>query len=268
LDLYDKAAEILAGTRKAAAFTGAGTSAESGIPTFRDPGGLWDRFDPEEFGTIQGILNVINRQPETIRGFLLDTIEIFEKAKPNPGHYALAELEEMGILHTVITQNIDNLHTEAGNTDVLEVHGNLFRARCISCGRRYPLKKEDFLKNARRLVSEQQGFGLDKILSIMPKCECGGITRPDVVMFGEPVQVLNQSFQAASSCEVMLVLGTSGVVYPAAALPHQAKEAGAKLIEINPTGNYYRGVTEVFIQEASGEGMPKVMERVRKLIAS
>lgn len=267
MDLHEQAARILAKTRKAVAFTGAGISAESGIPTFRDPGGIWDQFDPAEFGTTEGILEVVQRKPEVLRRFLLNSVEIFDKAKPHAAHYALAELERMGILTTVITQNIDNLHTDAGSRNVYEVHGNLFRARCLGCGRRSALVKGEFLSRAREVLEDESDFSLGRVISLMPKCDCGGMMRPDVVMFGEAVQLLHQSFQAATGCEVMIVLGTSGVVYPAAALPHQAREAGASIIEINPADNSYGRIAEVYLREPSGEAMPKVMDSVRKILS-
>jgi len=267
MDKYEEAAKILADSGNVVAFTGAGISAESGIPTFRDPGGIWDQFDPVEVGTAQGIVNLAQKKPDVIRNFLLNTVDIFEKSKTNAAHVALAELEEMGLLKSVITQNIDNLHSDAGSLTVFEVHGNLFRARCTRCGRRYMMNKPEFLKKARDTLSSEEGFSLEKVISIMPSCECGGMTRPDVVMFGEAVQQINQSFRAAASSDVMLVLGTSGVVYPAAAVPQQAHEAGAKVIEINPTENSYERITDVYINEPSAVAMPKVMEHVRKLLS-
>ncbi len=261
---YDEAAKILAETDKAVAFTGAGISAESGIPTFRDPGGLWDQFDPAEVGTVQGIMRMVEKKPHVLRDFLLNTIKIFEDAKPNPAHYALAELEKMGILNAVISQNIDNLHVDAGNANVFDVHGNIFRARCISCGRRYPLDKAEILRKARETL-ESGEFNLQDVVGLMPKCECGGMTRPDVVMFGEAVQMLHQSFKASSECEVMIVLGTSGVVYPAAAMPQQARQAGAEIIEINPNDNSFAALTDLYIKEPTGEAMPKIMEELHKI---
>lgn len=265
MDLYEAAAKLLARAKRVSAFTGAGISAESGIPTFRDPGGIWDQFDPDEFGTSEGILALAQRDPERIRMFLLSVVEIFENAKPNPAHFALAELERRGLLTVVITQNVDALHTDSGNNSVYEVHGNIFRARCTRCGRRYPLDKPSLLKRAREILSQSEGFRLEKVLTIMPVCDCGGITRPDVVMFGEAVQQLNQSFRAASATDVMLVLGTSGVVYPAAAVPHQAQQAGAKIIEINPSENCYSAITDVYIKEPTGQAMPRIMEQLEKL---
>ncbi len=266
MDVYENAARIIAESKNLVAFTGAGVSAEAGIPTFRDPGGIWDQFDPAEFGTVEGIVDLAQRKPESIRQFLLNTVDIFRNAKPNPAHVALAELESMGILKAVITQNIDNLHGDAGNEEVLEMHGNLFRVRCTRCGRRYSLNKEEFLQKAKGVLSVEEGFGLDKVIGLMPACDCGGMTRPDVVMFGEAVQRLNQSFRAGAAADTMLVLGTSGVVYPAGAIPHQAHETGTKIIEINPSENSYSGISEVYIQEAAGEAMPKVMELVRKRV--
>jgi NAD-dependent deacetylase len=266
MNLYLEAAKILAGTKKALAFTGAGISAESGIPTFRDPGGIWDQFDPEEFGTVGGILAVVQKRPDVFRNFLLNTVETFIQSQPNAGHHALAELEKMGTLFAIITQNIDNLHTDAGNREVLEVHGNLFRARCTRCGRRYALDKAQFLERAGAVLADEAGFSLERVIGIMDKCECGGMTRPDVVMFGEAVQMLHQSFKAVAEAQVVLVMGTSGVVYPAAAIPHQARQAGAKIIEINPTENSYAAVTDVYIAEASAVAMPKVMEELKKLV--
>lgn len=266
MNLYLEAAKILAGTKKALVFTGAGMSAESGIPTFRDPGGIWDQFDPEEFGTVGGILGVIQKRPDLFRKFLLDTVNTFSSSKPNEGHVAVAELERLGIVFALITQNIDNLHTDAGNRQVYEVHGNLFRARCTRCGRRYALDKAKFLERAGEILADEAGFSLERVIGLMDKCECGGQTRPDVVMFGEAVQMLHQSFKAAGEAEVVLVLGTSGVVYPAAAIPHQARQAGAKIIEINPTENSYAAITDVYIAETSAVAMPKVMEELKKLI--
>ncbi len=267
MNVYEQAALLIKEANDVAAFTGAGISAESGIPTFRDPGGIWDQFDPEEFGTAQGIMSVMQRRPEVLREFLLNSVDTFQKAKINGAHRALAELEGMKKLFAVITQNIDNLHEDAGNVNVLEVHGNLFRSRCVSCNQRRSLNKDEFLNGARDVLEDRDNFSLQRVIEIMPRCSCGGLTRPDVVMFGEAVQRLEESYDAASRCDLMLVLGTSGAVYPAAALPHQAKQEGARLIEINPSENSYAGITDVYIKEPSGEAMPKVMDSLIKLMA-
>lgn len=262
-DLIGKAAEIIQGTRKLVAFSGAGMSAESGIPTFRDPGGLWDRFDPEEIGTGSGLLNALMRIPEKIRALLNETIATFSAAKPNPGHLALYTLESMGILRSIITQNVDNLHGEAGNTRVIEVHGNLYRFRCLSCGRKNTFPRAELFARVRQALESIRSFELPAVMTLLPQCSCGGRMRPDVVMFGESVQNLPEAFSEAESCEVMLVLGTSGVVFPAAALPERAKYAGAKVIEINPGMSSYRGIADIHIQKKTGEALPLIVERIQ-----
>jgi len=265
---YQMAAELIVRSKNIVAFSGAGISAESGIPTFRDPGGLWDQFDPDEVGTTRGILATVLRKPDLIRSFFLQTVEIFEKARPNPGHLGLKVLEELNLLKAVLTQNIDNLHQEAGNSNVIEVHGNLFRARCLNCGRKQQLNKQELLERVRTFFEKSSAqFELMKLAGLLPRCPyCQGLTRPDVVMFGEAVQQLPEAFALAESCDLMLVLGTTGVVYPAAALPYQAHENRAKIIEINPTDNYYRSISEVYIPAPSGHAMPKLIDLVKDLL--
>ncbi len=260
-----RAAEIVAKAKNLVAFSGAGVSAESGIPTFRDPGGIWDRFDPDEVGTTGGMLSAAAKNPEAIRSFLSETVETFEKAQPNPGHFALAELERMKILRSVITQNIDDLHSQAGNTRVFEVHGNLYRQRCLSCDKKIKLTKEEYLSKARSVLIEAKEFDLSNLLTLMPVCECGSSMRPDVVMFGEAVQVVPESIQEASTCDAMLILGTSGVVYPAASLPRYAREAGAKIIDINPREHPFADISDVVISEKTGAALPRILEEVKKI---
>lgn len=255
---------IIASARNLVAFTGSGISAESGIPTFRDPGGLWDRYDPDTFGT-DGIATLGNIT-ETGRAFLNEMVDTLEKARPNPGHMALAELERMGILSTVITQNIDDLHSEAGNTRIIEVHGNMYRLRCLTCGRTFKLKRgEDLPAMAKRLDEVKKQEGLD-VTTLTPRCQCGGLTRFDVVHFGEPVQDFPRAEQAASSCDVMLALGTSGVVTPAALLPGYAKRAGARLIEVNATGSYFSSIDDFAIVEKTGEALPRIVAAVHEIL--
>jgi len=236
-------ASVIASARNLVAFTGSGISAESGIPTFRDQGGLWDRYDPDTLGS-DGVAT-LGSITEEGRAFFQEMVDTLERARPNPGHIALAELERMGILSSVITQNIDNLHWEAGNTRVIEVHGNLYRLRCLTCGRTFKLKKgEDLPAMVKRLteVMEQGNF---EISQLMPKCQCGGLTRFDVVHFGEPVQDFTQAEHAAQTCDVMLALGTSGVVTPAAFVPSYAKGAGAKVIEVNAMPRIVAAVRQI-----------------------
>jgi NAD-dependent deacetylase len=259
----EQAVDILRQSEPIVVFSGAGMSAESGIPTFRDPGGIWTRFDPEELGTGPGLMQTLARHPDRIRSFLEDTIDIFLSAKPNPGHLALGTMEQMGILRTVITQNIDNLHQDAGNSRVMEMHGNIFRQRCLACGKKKIVDKTSYLLQIRKALQEIRELELNAILRALPQCSCGSPMRPDVVMFGEAVQELYESFQEADNCSAMLVLGTSGVVYPAAALPQKAKEAGSKVIEINPGESVYTGIVDLQIPEKTGQVLPQILERLQ-----
>ena len=258
-----RAAEVFKRTRRLVTFSGAGMSAESGIPTFRDPGGIWDQFDPVEVGTGPGLLNALARMPDKIRAFVEDTIRVFLHARPNPGHLALGTLEQVGILRSVITQNVDNLHQEGGNRNVIEMHGNLFRQRCLTCGARKPFSREEYLGMVSTALAQLKQFDLPSIVQMLPKCDCGNPMRPDVVMFGEAVQGLFESFQEADDCDAMLVLGTSGVVYPAAALPQKAKESGATVIEINPGDSAYLSVSDIRLRGKTGEILPRIVEMIR-----
>lgn len=209
--------QLLAQLRTAAdvvVLTGAGISAESGIPTFRDAQtGLWARYDPQELATPQAF----RRNPRLVWEWYAWRRELVSRATPNPGHYALAEWERRAPRFTLITQNVDGLHHQAGSRNVIELHGNIARVKCFD---------ED------RLV-EQWIETPDP----PPRCpRCGGLLRPDVVWFGEmlPATALERAFQAARAADVFLTVGTSGLVQPAASLPLEAVEAGATVIEINP----------------------------------
>src|SRR6056297_1657639 len=263
-----KAAEILANANQAAASCGAGISAESGIATFRDPGGVWEKLNPAEVGTTSGLLNTLDRNAQKLIPFFIELLEAFEQSNPNPAHMALGALEEMGILKTVITQNIDNLHQEAGNTDVVEVHGNGFRLSCISCGKLKIRLRRELIAEIKSKIHALKDYDLASIATVMPKCDrCGAIMRPDVVMFGEMVKDTDRAFSAANHCDVMLAVGTSGVVYPAAYLPFQAKEAGARVIVVNPNENAFSRVSDAYIPMNAGEAMPKLVETVKKIRA-
>ena len=213
-NLIKKAAKDLAKSKKVVVLTGAGVSVESGIPPFRGKGGIWEKIDPMEFAHIDSFM----RDPAKVWNILIREMkDVIEKAKPNNAHIGLARLEELGILKSVITQNVDGLHQLAGNTDVIEFHGTFAFQRCLKCEKKIETSK----------------VCLDEI---PPKCECGGILRPDCVLFGEmiPPEHLFRSGKISRECEVMLVVGTSAVVYPASIIPVDAKESGAKIIEINP----------------------------------
>ncbi|MBU0993624.1 MAG: NAD-dependent deacylase [Proteobacteria bacterium] len=199
---------------KIVAMTGAGISVESGIPPFRGKGGLWEKFDPMEYAHIQAFIS----NPEKVWHVLLREMKaIIESSYPNAAHDGLARLEKLGKFITVITQNVDGLHQQAGNTDVVEFHGNFATYSCMDCH------------------SERASNEID-LKEIPPRCPCGGIYRPDCVFFGEtiPEDAMWRSQKAASECDLMLVIGTSALVQPASHIPLIAKRAGAIIIEINP----------------------------------
>lgn len=213
-DHLHKIAKDLVDTKNVVALTGAGISVESGIPPFRGKGGLWERFDPMEYAHIDAFM----KDPAKVWDVLIKEMKgIIDTARPNDAHKGLARLEALGILKTIITQNVDGLHQMAGNTDVIEFHGNFAWQRCMKCNNRCKTSEID-------------------LTLIPPRCHCGGIYRPECVFFGEmiPHQNLIRSETAASDCDTMLVIGTSAVVQPAASIPMIAKQAGARIIEINP----------------------------------
>ncbi|MDI6874766.1 SIR2 family NAD-dependent protein deacylase [Candidatus Solincola sp.] len=221
------------------AFTGAGVSAESGIPTFRGDEGIWKEYPPALYGNLLGLALAFLFRPRRLAGLASGILDTLLRARPNPCHRVLARLEEEGRLRAVITQNIDGLHQAAGSRQVLELHGNAFRLRCVRCGRRTEVERErawgvlETLReagNRRRLLKSMREYTL-------PCGSCGGRTRPDVVLFGEglPPAEFNRSLEEAGRCRLMLVLGTSAVVYPAAMIPRVALEGGARLVVVDPS---------------------------------
>jgi NAD-dependent deacetylase len=254
-DQIHKAAGLIAEAGKVVVFTGAGISTESGIPDFRSPGGLWSKFDPDDF-TIERFLY----SPETRKKqwkFLLEG-GIFAQAQPNAAHKAIAWLETIGKLTCVITQNVDDLHQKAGNSPekVYELHGNMKWLKCLDCFERYPL--EDLLGRFR---------GTDEI----PACvRCQGILKPDVIFFGEslPPQTLKDATYAASNCDLLIVIGSSLVVYPAAYIPLYAKGGGAELVIINKTETPYDANADVVIHGGAGEVMDDIVTVLQKLDVS
>lgn len=246
MDLIQRAAKDLLTSRWAIALTGAGISVESGIPDFRSEGGLWSRFDPMEYAHIEAF----HRNPEKVWEMLREVIPLTSRAKPNPAHYALAELESMGILKAVITQNVDGLHQRAGSRVVIEYHGNHDWLLCLNCG-------------FKRATSEADLEGPP------PRCpHCKAVLKPDVVFFGEPIplEAQRRALEEAKRCDLMLVIGTSAVVYPAADLPRIAKGRGAKVIEVNKEPTVLTGVvSDYLLQGKAGEILPKVLEEVKKL---
>jgi len=248
----EEAGRILAKAKLAIAFTGAGISAESSVPTFRDANGLWRNYKPEELATPKAF----ERDPRLVWEFYKWRMGLIARAKPNRAHLALARLEKMGILKAVITQNVDDLHREAGTKNLIELHGNIFRVRCTACSYRENLKDSERL--GEFLSSDE-----------LPKCpSCGSLLRPDVVWFGEPLpqDALERAFKLASKADVVLVIGTSGVVYPAAYIPFIVKEHGGKVIEINPKRSGITPIADVFIPKPAGEGMDKILEVVEGIV--
>ncbi|MDO9515141.1 MAG: Sir2 family NAD-dependent protein deacetylase [Syntrophales bacterium] len=245
------AAEMILASRSLVVFTGAGISTESGIPDFRGPGGIWTRFDPDDF-TIQKFLS--SRETRRKQWKILIEGDLFSSVKPNRGHYAIAQLEGMGRLDCIITQNIDNLHQKAGNSPdrVFELHGNMQWIRCLDCDERYTVEQ----------IREILKGGVE-----VPECEkCHGTLKPDVVFFGEmlPPDVLNAATEHSMRCDLFLVVGSSLVVHPAALMPAYAKEAGAGLIIVNIGDTPYDSRADILIEGKAGDVMSKMVEKVRE----
>lgn len=228
-----------------AVLTGAGISAESGVPTFRDPGGLWQRFRPEELANIDAFL----RNPVLVQEWYAHRRRLIEEVEPNAGHRALAELEQIVPSFVLATQNVDDLHRRAGSRHVVELHGNLTRSYCIECGRTASAEELAALEHHR----EARCF------------VCDGLIRPDVVWFGEmlPAGAMEYAAHAAASADVFLSVGTSAVVYPAAGLPLVAKEAGAYVAEVNVEASAIADELDEVVIGASGEVLPALVEAVR-----
>jgi len=243
-------------------FTGAGMSEESGISTYRDPGGLWDRY-PE--GASGGIMGILKRHPEAFQELFSDLLKKFKNSVPNAGHYALAWLEKEGYLKSVITQNGDDLYQDAGGSNVLELHGNAFRFKCLECGQKRMFSRNGLFSLVEDILSKMKRFSVDQLMPHLPSCKCKGKMRPDVVGFGEAVQNLDQAKEQANKSDLMLIMGTSGVVYPAAVLPLIAKDNGAKLIEINPKESALTARCDLFLPCKTGEILPLIVNKVAEI---
>lgn len=242
MDIEQIADRIAAGGRRNAAVTGAGLSVESGVQPFRGKGGMWEKTDPMKIAHIDSF----RKDPVPYWQMRGPFIKSLDAIRPNPGHVALARLQEESFLGPIITQNIDGLHAAAGSTDVIEFHGNVRTLRCQECGRKIP--SSDAPLDDRP-----------------PLCSCSGVLRPDVVFFGEaiPPRALMRSQQAASDCAVMLVVGTSAVVQPAASIPVLAKQSGALVVEINPERTPLTDlVTDEFLEGKAGEVLPRILDAV------
>jgi NAD-dependent deacetylase len=230
-----QAREIITKASRIAVLTGAGISAESGVPTFRGVGGLWKNNRPENLATPQAF----HRDPIMVWEWYLWRREVLAKVQPNAGHLALVRLEERAPHFTLITQNVDGLHDRAGSRNILKVHGDIWANRCDACSR-----------ETVTLPDERP-----------PRCACGGLLRPGVVWFGEtlPQDVWREAERAAGQAEVLLVVGTSAQVYPAAGLVPYAQRNGATVIEVNLEATPFSDSIDISLRGASGEILPQIV---------
>lgn len=231
-----KAAEILAKAKKVSVLTGAGVSAESNVPTFRGKEGLWRQYRAQDLATPQAF----QKDPKLVWEWYGWRQELVGKCSPNPAHKTFAEMEDFYDNFTLISQNVDGLHRRAGSRNVLELHGNLFRARC---------------------TKEEGVFDFTLSDEIPPKCEkCGALIRPHIVWFGESLDmdVIHAALEAAAGCDVLLVAGTSAMVQPAASLPLYALRGGARVIEVNLEPTPLSDLVTLSIQGRAGEILPKI----------
>jgi NAD-dependent deacetylase len=238
--IADHLIQILRTARHITVLTGAGISAESGVPTFRDAQtGLWAKYSPEELATPQAF----QREPRLVWEWYAWRRELIVQAAPNPGHFALVEIEKKVLSFTLITQNVDGLHSMAGSQNLIELHGNIQRTKCSADG---------------EVVDEWEKTG--QVPPLCPRCQA--LLRPDVVWFGEmlPTEALNQAVEAAQSCDVFLSIGTSGIVQPAASLPYMALRSGSPVIEINPEETPLTLEATYFLQGPSGILLPELVK--------
>ncbi|MBN2544114.1 NAD-dependent deacylase [bacterium] len=223
--------------------TGAGISAESGVPTFRDKEGLWKKYRPEELANADAFM----QNPQLVWEWYQWRRRLIHDVKPNPGHYALAEMEKLYPNFTLVTQNVDGLHREAGSSNVVELHGNIRRNKCFDCGKFVEVPDLD--------------------LQETPKCEsCGGLIRPDVVWFGEmlPADAINLAFNVSRACDLFISVGTSALVHPAASLPVMAMQGGAYVLEVNPNATAITPSVDHTFYAPSGEILPDIVKFVKE----
>ena len=236
MKMFDTVAQKLKDSRKIVFVTGAGISQESGIPTFRGKDGYWRKYDPMKLASIDAFYD----DPKLVWEWYEDRRKNILDVKPNEGHFAISQMEEFKDV-VVLTQNIDGLHQRSGSTNVLELHGSIIRIKCTVC---------DFTDNIT-----------ENFESLPPKCKCGGMLRPDVVWFGEPLpqNIWQSAIKEASVCDVMVIVGTSLVVSPANTLPVYAKQNGAILIEVNPEKTVMSNDMALSIQATSVGVLPKML---------
>lgn len=242
---FNNLIERLADARNVCVLTGAGVSAESGIATFRDPDGLWAKFNPQELASMDGFL----RNPDLVWEWYQFRRETVANAMPNAGHYAIAEMQDLFSNFILATQNVDRLHHRAGSRDVIELHGNIIENHCSRCEK--PFQEP-----------------VDYLNKTILKCDkCGGNIRPAVVWFGEmlPEDAITQAGDAAETADVYFSIGTSAEVYPAANLPVVAKRAGAFVVEINPNVTQLSNFVDFRIAEPSAVALPKIIEAFKNV---
>jgi len=239
----DRCIDVLARSRSVVVSTGAGISKESGIPTFRDaPNALWANYDPETLATPEGF----RQNPPLVWRWYGDRRSMIASASPNKGHEALAEMEPMFEDFMLVTQNIDNLHREAGSINLVEIHGNIFKYKCFDAG--HPI---DELPDDDREP---------------PLCECGSMIRPDIVWYGEmlPEEGLDRTMRALQSCDTALVVGTSGTVHPASAFAAVAKQSGATVIEVNPEATPITEIADVFVKSTAAGALNEIVQGLKE----
>jgi NAD-dependent deacetylase len=251
LDNIEAISEMIVNSKKVVVFTGAGMSTESGIQDFRSQNGLWHQWNPDELTFDKFMSSRASR--EHYWGFSRAIWPTMAHAKPNPGHYAIAELDKLGKLDIVITQNVDGLHQAAGVPEdkVVELHGTLKWVGCLKCGKRIP--REDIEKM------------MDETGEKAPECSCGGYLKQATIAFGQslPIDAINIAEAKSSSCDLFIVAGSSLVVYPAAQMPLIAKQNGAKLVIITLSDTPHDGYADILINDKTGPTLSKVVEKVK-----
>jgi NAD-dependent deacetylase len=239
INISDRLKSLLTKNTKVAVLTGAGISAESGVPTFRGEEGLWKKFKPEELATFDAFM----ANPQLVWEWYEYRRKIIQEIKPNPGHVALVGFQNHFDKFDLITQNVDGLHHQAGSMNVVELHGNIRKNKCIQCGKKY-----------ESLEGTTEGTP--------PRCPCGGNIRPDVVWFGEmlPQDAINYAFATSQQCDLFFCVGTSAVVHPAASLPLMAKRGGAYVVEVNISPTEISHLVDESLMGKSGEILPSVVK--------
>ena len=245
-------AQWIVNAKRTVVFTGAGLSTESGIPDFRSPGGVWDKYNPEDFYFQNFLANEASR--EKYWQMATEMWEPIKKAQPNPAHLAIAEFEKLGKLDCVITQNIDGLHFKAGNSEekVIQLHGTAIFVSCLSCKKRY-----DRNEIQERIKKRQKA----------PRCDdCGGLLKPATISFGQsmPEKETQEAYHRSSLCDLFIVIGSSLVVQPAASMPLVAKRNGARLVIINRDPTPFDDIADLVIHDQAGPTMGSILEYVKK----